>query len=465
MSQALYRKYRSKSLGEILGQDHITSILSRAIERGKIAHAYLLTGPRGVGKTSIARILAHEINRLPYTDESTHLDIIEIDAASNNGVDDIRNLREKAHIAPTSAPKKVYIIDEVHMLSKPAFNALLKILEEPPEHVVFILATTDADKLPATIISRVQQFYFRPIPQSVIADHLQNIAKKEGFEITQDAAMLIAQQSRGGFRDAISLLDQLSPLGADETIDVRHVRKHLGLSGEDVLRGLLDDYRNHNSAGIMETLTELEDEGADAVIITTQLLDILRKELCNHPEYIDLMRELIEVTRHPHPDLKLLTILNAHATHNTQNEQTPKGEESKKQKKSTPTIASRVDAEEKPAQKPKKKTTKPTARHAELDWNFILEQAKADSLGLHSFLVQCDYKQEGLKLIIYAGKSFAAKKLDDVKYRSILNKIVASVNQDTEIEIIGAPKPPEDENLAKVAELMGGGEEIALEDV
>ena len=150
MSQALYRKYRSRSLDEVLGQDHVTNILRRALEQGKIAHAYLLTGPRGVGKTSVARILAHEINQLPYDEEASHLDIIEIDAASNNGVDDIRALREKAQVAPVSAPKKIYIIDEVHMLSKPAFNALLKTLEEPPAHVVFILATTDADKLPAT---------------------------------------------------------------------------------------------------------------------------------------------------------------------------------------------------------------------------------------------------------------------------------------------------------------------------
>lgn len=150
MNQALYRKYRSRSLDEVLGQDHVTNILRRALEQGKIAHAYLLTGPRGVGKTSVARILAHEINQLPYDEDASHLDIIEIDAASNNGVDDIRTLREKAQVAPVSAPKKIYIIDEVHMLSKPAFNALLKTLEEPPAHVVFILATTDADKLPAT---------------------------------------------------------------------------------------------------------------------------------------------------------------------------------------------------------------------------------------------------------------------------------------------------------------------------
>src|SRR5664279_5237948 len=140
MAKALYRKYRSKTLDEVVGQKHVTDILARSLKQGKVSHAYLLTGPKGVGKTSIARILAHEINGLPYDDENTNLDIIEIDAASNNSVEDVRDLREKVQIAPVAANKKIYIIDEVHMLSKAAFNALLKTLEEPPEHVVFILS-------------------------------------------------------------------------------------------------------------------------------------------------------------------------------------------------------------------------------------------------------------------------------------------------------------------------------------
>ena len=187
MSQALYRKYRSKALADVVGQNHITDILTRALKSGRIAHAYLFTGPRGVGKTSVARILAHEINQLPYTDESNHLDIIEIDAASNNGVEDVRDLREKVQIAPVSASKKVYIIDEVHMLSKPAFNALLKTLEEPPEHIVFILATTDVEKLPATIISRTQRFGFRAISIDDAVRHLKHIAGEENITISDDA--------------------------------------------------------------------------------------------------------------------------------------------------------------------------------------------------------------------------------------------------------------------------------------
>src|SRR3989338_478241 len=151
MGQALYRKYRSKKFGEVVGQQHVTKTLTNALKSGRISHAYLFTGPRGVGKTSVARIFAHEVNNLKYDEDKPHLDIIEIDAASNRRIDEIRDLREKVHISPTSAKYKVYIIDEVHMLTKEAFNALLKTLEEPPEHCIFILATTEAHKLPATI--------------------------------------------------------------------------------------------------------------------------------------------------------------------------------------------------------------------------------------------------------------------------------------------------------------------------
>src|ERR1700712_117496 len=207
MGQALYRKYRSKSLAEIVGQEHVTSTLQNALKNGRVSHAYLLTGPRGVGKTSIARILAHEINGLAYDDEA-HLDIIEIDAASNRRIDEIRDLRDRVSTAPSSAKYKVYIIDEVHMLTKEAFNALLKTLEEPPAHVVFILATTEAHKLPETIISRTQRYSFRPVPAEQVIGLLQSIAKKEKITIDSEALALIAEHGEGSLRDSVSLLDQ-----------------------------------------------------------------------------------------------------------------------------------------------------------------------------------------------------------------------------------------------------------------
>ena len=482
MSQALYRKYRSRSLDEVLGQDHVTSILRRALEQGKIAHAYLLTGPRGVGKTSVARILAHEINHLPYDDDSSNLDIIEIDAASNNGVDDIRALREKAQVAPVSAPKKVYIIDEVHMLSKSAFNALLKTLEEPPEHVVFILATTDADRLPATILSRVQQFFFRPIPVGIMTKQLMNIAKKEGFAIEEDAARLIAERSRGGFRDGISMLDQLSILAtSDQPLTANMVTEYLGLSDATMLGNLLDSYPSDDNEKVLNIFQELENSGANSVIVSHQLLSIARNRLRKNPNLIGLVQQLIEVDRHPHPDLKLLTIfMNSNsqpaekpvATKKDTTQAAPQNPAEKptpiKPAEPTKPTEKPIEKEAKPAEPAKKTTAKPKKTDAplELNWEKVIERAKEKSLGLASLLQKSQWSFDGEKLTIYAGSAFYKKKLDDAKNKPLISEIISEeTTMDLEIDIIGEKKPPEDEKLAEIAELMGGGEEVKLEDI
>ena len=482
MSQALYRKYRSRSLDEVLGQDHVTSILRRALDQGKIAHAYLLTGPRGVGKTSVARILAHEINHLPYDDDSSNLDIIEIDAASNNGVDDIRALREKAQVAPVSAPKKVYIIDEVHMLSKSAFNALLKTLEEPPEHVVFILATTDADRLPATILSRVQQFFFRPIPTEIMTRQLMNIAKKEGFAIEEDAARLIAERSRGGFRDGISMLDQLSILAtSDQPLTANMVTEYLGLSDATMLGNLLDSYPSDDNEKVLNIFQELENSGANSVVVSHQLLSIARNRLRKNPNLVGLVQQLIEVDRHPHPDLKLLTIF---MNGNSQPTEKPvaikknitQAAAQKPAAKPTPIKSAEpakptekpIEKEEKPAELAKKPATKPKKTDAplELNWEKVIERAKEKSLGLASLLQKSQWSFDGEKLTIYAGSAFYKKKLDDAKNKPLISEIISEETaMDLEIDIIGEKKPPEDEKLAEIAELMGGGEEVKLEDI
>ena len=482
MSQALYRKYRSRSLNEVLGQDHVTNILRRALEQGKIAHAYLLTGPRGVGKTSVARILAHEINHLPYDDDASNLDIIEIDAASNNGVDDIRALREKAQVAPVSAPKKVYIIDEVHMLSKSAFNALLKTLEEPPEHVVFILATTDADRLPATILSRVQQFFFRPIPTEIMTRQLMNIAKKEGFAIEEDAARLIAERSRGGFRDGISMLDQLSILAtSDRPLTANMVTEYLGLSDATMLGNLLDSYPSDDNEKVLNIFQELENSGANSVIVSHQLLSIARNRLRKNPNLIGLVQQLIEVDRHPHPDLKLLTIfMNSNsqptekpvATKKDTTQATPQKPAEKptpiKPAESAKPTEKPIEKEEKPAEPAKKPVAKPKKTDAplELNWEKVIERAKEKSLGLASLLQKSQWSFDGEKLTIYAGSAFYKKKLDDAKNKPLISEIISEETEmDLEIDIIGEKKPPEDEKLAEIAELMGGGEEVKLEDI
>lgn len=281
MGQALYRKYRSKSLKEIIGQDHITSTLNQAIKSGRISHAYLLTGPRGVGKTSVARILAHEINNLPYTDDSSHLDIIEIDAASNRRIDEIRELREKVYVAPTSAKYKVYIIDEVHMLTKEAFNALLKTLEEPPAHVVFILATTDAHKLPETIISRTQRFTFKPVDKRQVVSHLKHIAIEEKINISDDALELLAEHGEGSFRDSISLFDQAS--NQNTKIEADNVRQLLGIPPAELVNQIIDQLSSGaNLSEVVTTLSDLYNQGYQASAIAKQLSQILRQSLLDN---------------------------------------------------------------------------------------------------------------------------------------------------------------------------------------
>lgn len=277
MGQAFYRKYRSKSFDEVVGQEHITATLKNALKSGRISHAYLFTGPKGVGKTSVARILAHAVNDLPYDDDSMHLDIIEIDAASNRRIDEIRDLRERVHTAPASAKYKVYIIDEVHMLTREAFNALLKTLEEPPNHCIFILATTEAHKLPETIVSRTQRFNFKPVGGSKAANHLRYIAGKEKIKVDPDALELITLHGEGSFRDSIGILDQLSSLNNE--ISAKTARQFLGLPPGEAIVGLADAISAGDSSRALTILMDLRDQGTSAPKIASELSSDLREKL------------------------------------------------------------------------------------------------------------------------------------------------------------------------------------------
>ena len=321
MGRALYRKHRPKKLSEIIGQEHITDTLSRALKQGMLSHAYLLTGPRGVGKTSIARILAHEVNGLAYEDESTHLDIIEIDAASNRRIDEIRELNERVHIAPTSAKYKVYIIDEVHMLTKEAFNALLKTLEEPPEHVIFILATTEAHKVPETIQSRTQRFTFKPVTPEKVVAHLSQIAKAENIDINLDALGLIAAHGEGSFRDSISLLDQVR--SSNETITLEAVRRAIGQAPDELLFALLKAVDKQSIVEVAQSLADLRDHGVQAHQIAHQLSQRLRQDIIgdNTPlsaqNTLDLLSSLAQVPAANDPSLALELAIYAVALKNT----------------------------------------------------------------------------------------------------------------------------------------------------
>lgn len=311
MGQALYRKYRSKSLSEIVGQEHIITTLQNALKKGNISHAYLFTGPRGVGKTSIARILAHEINNLPYDEATPHIDIIEIDAASNRRIDEIRDLRDKVHIAPTSAKYKVYIIDEVHMLTKEAFNALLKTLEEPPAHVIFILATTESHKLPETIISRTQRFNFKSIDPAKAVEHLRSIAKDEGLKISDEALGLLAEHGDGSFRDSISLLDQVS--SHSKTVEADDIRDMLGIAPVKVINDLLDAVLAGTPQTLMQALQDTTQRGLESALVAKQLAQVARQKLLDGTAdtglLATLLNDLIEVSASADPTAKLEVVL------------------------------------------------------------------------------------------------------------------------------------------------------------
>lgn len=274
MTKALYRKYRPLKLADVVGQDDTIRQLQTQLTNQKISHGYLFVGARGCGKTSVARIFAHEINHFDYQLEDNYVDIIEIDAAVFTMVENIRELRDKAMLAPTTGKYKVYIIDEIHMLSKNAFNALLKILEEPPEHIVFIFATTNPEKIPATILSRVQIFHFKLADKSVMQPFLESICQKEGINIEKDALSLLIEQGGGSFRDSLSILDQLSNLHPDKStlITTEEVSSALGVPKQVLIQEILTSYEQENVDQIRSLVEELINQGNKAEGIATSLI-------------------------------------------------------------------------------------------------------------------------------------------------------------------------------------------------
>ena len=274
MTKALYRKYRPLKLADVVGQDDTIRQLQTQLTNQKISHGYLFVGARGCGKTSVARIFAHEINHFDYQLEDNYVDIIEIDAAVFTMVENIRELRDKAMLAPTTGKYKVYIIDEIHMLSKNAFNALLKILEEPPEHIVFIFATTNPEKIPATILSRVQIFHFKLADKSIMQPFLEGICQKEGINIEKDALSLLIEQGGGSFRDSLSILDQLSNLHPDKStlITTEEVSSALGVPKQVLIQELLTSYEQENVDQIRSLVEELINQGNKAEGIATSLI-------------------------------------------------------------------------------------------------------------------------------------------------------------------------------------------------
>ena len=291
---SLYRKYRSQTFADLVGQDAASRALQGAIIGGRVAHAYLFSGSRGTGKTSAARLLAKAVNCTGRKTDSAEpcnrcqsciemtagsaLDLIEIDAASNRGIDEIRDLREKVNLAPALGPKKIYIIDEAHMLTEPAFNALLKTLEEPPPHVLFVLCTTDAQKIPLTVIGRCQQFVFRRLGEDQIVARLSHIAATEKLKVDAEAMSLIARTAQGSMRDAVGLLDQLVPL-AEGPISLEAARSLLGIADPRLLDGLLADVLAGRAAEALEELNRVYAAGAELRQVVRGLMEGSRDRL------------------------------------------------------------------------------------------------------------------------------------------------------------------------------------------
>ncbi len=308
MTQALYRKYRPKGWDEVIGQGHVVQTLKNAIASDRVGHAYLFAGPRGTGKTTLARLLAKAVNCLAEdptkrpcnecqncqaVNENRFMDLIEIDAASNTGVEDIRELRDKINFSPSQGKFKVYIIDEVHMLSTQAFNALLKTLEEPPPHAIFILATTEIHKIPATVLSRCQRHEFRRVPVDDILASLKRMAKAEGLKVDEDALVLIARQATGSMRDAQSLLDQLSSMGTTITLDL--AQTVLGTATSQTVLAVIGSIRERKPAGGLDAIHRALDLGADPRTLARQIVEYLRDLMLiqmGNPDQVETTKDL-----------------------------------------------------------------------------------------------------------------------------------------------------------------------------
>ena len=483
--KALYRRYRPQSLEEVVAEKQVTEPLLASLEKGQIGHAYLFVGPRGCGKTSVARILAHQINGFKYELEDNYLDIIEIDAASNTGVDNIRELRERAVVAPVEGKYKVYIIDEVHMLSKSAFNALLKTLEEPPEHVVFIMATTDFQKVPATIVSRCQTYQFKLADESEMLEHLKKITKVEKIDIEDEALKIIINRGGGSFRDTLSLLDQISTISTKK-ISADSVREILGMPSSESVKILLDAYKSQDLDTIRNQIVELKKNNVDIPQIAEQMIAQIINKM--DIQSLAIVEPLTEVPKSNFPEVKLLSIL---ATPSIKAPVVVQSASQMTQPKvpEPPKAAPKPEAKPKPEVKPEPKPEEPDTKQesiAEIKqpepvaeatkapeptkpqivktdfttndelWQAILDHVKEHACSIKSQMEESNYQIVDKTLTIYTGKKFYKSQIE--KKRGIIAEVCPS---DYDI-VISEESMRSDETMANIAEIMGGGEEVAI---
>lgn len=479
MGEALYRKYRSRSFDEIVGQEHITATLKNALKTGRISHAYLFTGPRGSGKTSIARILAYEVNGMPYSDKTdTHLDIIEIDAASNRRIDEIREIRDKVHIAPVHAKYKVYIIDEVHMLTKEAFNALLKTLEEPPKHVIFVLATTEVHKLPETIISRTQRFAFKPVANEKVVAHLSEIAKKEKITISSEALGLIAKHGEGSFRDSISLLDQVENLHKKK-VELADVEQLLGIAPQELVDKTVGVIEAGTPKDALDLIVEIEASGFNTASVAKQVSARLRDLLLNGQTLLggqtitELLAKLLEVPIYKDPDRYFeLILLECSATRVEPPQAAVVTQETVVIDTPYPQIAQpdpSIDDVKAHASRTPQKAAKATALD-ETVWKQALLQIKKRHNTLYGVARMATPRIEGNTLVLELQFAFHQKQLNDQKNQKIIRDIISDLTQQPvqlRCEVVAQTqtnktKPQPSATLDTITNIFGGGE--LLED-
>ncbi|HUY53313.1 MAG TPA: DNA polymerase III subunit gamma/tau [Candidatus Dormibacteraeota bacterium] len=478
MSEALYRKYRSKKFSDVIGQDHITQTLERSIKHGKISHAYLFSGPRGVGKTSVARILAHSINNFEYLDDDTsYLDIIELDAASNRKIEDMKQLIDRVWLAPSDGKYKVFIIDEVHMLTRDAFNALLKTLEEPPEYVVFILATTEAHKVPETVLSRTQQFTFRPITHKKIIDHLAMIANNEKIKIDPDAIEFIADYGEGSFRDSISLLDQASNIKNKITLsDLEFI---IGSAPREIVNQIIEARDANSILKMHEVFSVINSNGYSVDSIVSQLIKILKSKLTDKNTVIEnsaiikTINELLNISR-SNDQLTSLEIALYGSIINNENYDKPP-------KKLAELAAIDTNATKRSEIKKSKKITPPEStkshpvdeniKFSEV-WDKTLEDLRIKHSTLYSIIKLSKMNAEDEKIILSTRFPFHQKSLSENKNKDILNatlnkfsgknyKIEVILNKDMSADIKNEIKDTVvDLDITSISNIFGGAEMV-----
>ncbi len=471
--KALYRKYRPTKISDVIGEEQVTKPLSAALKSGNFSHSYLFTGPRGCGKTSVARIFAHEVNHFPYEIEDSYTDIIEIDAASNTGVDNIRELREKAAIAPSTGKYKVYIIDEVHMLSKSAFNALLKTLEEPPKHIIFIMATTDAYKVPITITSRAQVYNFQLASPDIMLKHLKSIAKKEKIAIADDALEIIVTRGGGSFRDSISLLDQISALMPDEKSEITRemIESALGLPEEENCKSLLEAYENKDSSTVVSMLKSILNSGIKPEILAENLIAKIIEN--PKPSLLTLLSKLPEV-KAPFAEAKILL---AFLENSETTQKSTSGPSIIIPKAPTASTSAPAPSPDKTPEKPQKTasdpqviTSKPQnsadtqpspAQTSEFKWETYLENIEKINLGIASTLKKCRHEFKNNALQIIAERKIHKSILNSPNNLKVLQKFLP---EGISLEIGDATElAANSKEFSKISDIMGSVSEVKID--